>query len=134
MVFSLLVLAAPRVFAQAPKVVYSEPEKDDTRRTNFEIMGKISGDVLVYKNNRNDHVIGVYDDNMKLKETVPLDFVPEKLINLDYIVYPDKVLLFYQYQKKRIVYCDQVVIGAGGKVQGGALTLDTTEINFASTN
>lgn len=133
-VFSLLLLAGPRVFSQAPRVVYSEPEKDDTRRTNFEVVGKLGADILVYKNNRNEHVFGVYDNEMKLKETVKLDFIPDKLINLDYITYPDKVLLFYQYQKKRVVYCDQVVIGAGGKPIGAPLTLDTTEVNFSSNN
>jgi len=130
--FSLLLLAGTPVWSQTPRVQYSEPEKDDSRRTNFEIMGKIGPDVLIYKNNRNDHVVGVYGEDMKLKATTTLDFVPDKLINLDYIAYPDRVLLFYQYQKKRVVYCDQVTLGAGGQVTGNPITLDTTEVNFSS--
>ncbi|MFT4023166.1 MAG: hypothetical protein QM664_05205 [Flavihumibacter sp.] len=116
LLFSLLLVAVPRVFSQIPRIQYSEPSKDDSRRTNFEIMGKIGADVLVYKNNRNDHVVGVYGDDMKLKETISLDFVPDKLINVDYIAYPDRILLFYQYQKKEW-FCDQVVLGAGGRIR-----------------
>ncbi len=133
-VLSLFLLAAGSAFSQSPRVVYSEPEKDDTRRTNFEIIGKLGGDILVYKNNRNEHMISVYDNDMKLKKTVNLDQFPEKIINLDYITYPDRILFFYQYQKRRVVYCDQITIGPDGKSIGTPLTLDTTELNYASNN
>ncbi len=122
------------VNAQAPRIVYTEPEKEDTRRTSFEILGKIDGDVLIYKNNRSEHAISIYDEEMKLKQQVSMDFMPERIINVDYITYPDKVLFFYQYQKKRIVYCDYVAIGAGGKPLANPITLDTTEIGYSSSN
>ncbi|GAO44921.1 hypothetical protein [Flavihumibacter petaseus] len=132
--FSLLLLAFSGSFGQTPGVVYTEPEKEDTRRTNFEILGKLGQEIFIYKNNRSDHTVGVYDNEMKLKKTVTLDFVPEKLISLDYITYPDRIVFFYQYQKKRVVYCDQVTIGAGAKIDSTPLTLDTTEVNYSSNN
>jgi len=36
--------------AAAQKIVYSEKDNDDTRNLNFEIIGKISGNFLIYKN------------------------------------------------------------------------------------
>src|ERR1051326_1299941 len=50
----------------AQKISYSEPERDDSRRTNFEIIGKINNNYLVFKNNHNDNAISVYDNDMKL--------------------------------------------------------------------
>ena len=35
---------------KAQKIVYSEYEKEDTRRMNFEVIGKIDGNFLIYKN------------------------------------------------------------------------------------
>ncbi|MBC6492987.1 hypothetical protein ACFSQD_00535 [Flavihumibacter stibioxidans] len=130
----LILLAATGIQAQGPRVVYSEPEKDDTRRTNFEILGKLGNEFLIYKNNRSSHTIGVYDNDMKLLQNVNLDFMPDKMINMDYIAYPDRVMLFYQYQKRRVVYCDYVVVGENGRLLTQPATLDTTEINFSSNN
>ena len=41
------------ITATAQKIVYSESEKDDTRRLNFEVAGKVGGNFLIYKNIRN---------------------------------------------------------------------------------
>ena len=130
----LVLLASTAALAQSPRVLYSEPEKEDSRRTNFEIIGKLNNDFLIYKNNRNDHAISIYDDGMQLKERVPLDFMPDRVINMDFITFPDKAYLVYQYQKKRVVYCDYVTIGEKGKPLGQPVNLDTTEVNYASNN
>ena len=38
------------VTAAAPRIFYTEPERDDNRRTNFEIIGKVGGNILIFKN------------------------------------------------------------------------------------
>lgn len=131
---SFLMFAFLGLNAQAPRIVYTEPEKEDTRRTNFEILGKLGSDLLIYKNVRSVHNLTVYDEDMKVTNRLTMDFMPDRVINMDYVTYPDKVLLFYQYQKKRVVYCDYVALGAGGKMLGQPVTLDTTEIGYASSN
>ncbi len=45
------------VFMQAQRIVYSQPEQDDTRKTDFEIIGRVSGNILVFKNNRSENAI-----------------------------------------------------------------------------
>ena len=55
--------------SRAQKIFYSEPEKDDNRRTtNFEIIGRVGGNILIFKNNRADNAISVYDNEMKLTD------------------------------------------------------------------
>ncbi|HMD00345.1 MAG TPA: hypothetical protein VKH37_09330, partial [Ferruginibacter sp.] len=68
--FSLLVIP---ITASSQQVVYSDYDKDDSREMNFEIIGKMNGNVLVYKNLRWKHRICLYDANMQTKECVDLD-------------------------------------------------------------
>ena len=36
-------------FTRAQWITYAEPEHEDSRRTNFEIVGKINGNILIFK-------------------------------------------------------------------------------------
>jgi hypothetical protein len=121
---------------QAQKILYSEPEKDDTRRLNFEIAGKIGGNFLVYKNIRNKSWIAVLDNDMKQLATVEQDYVPDndRMINVDFFAYGDFCYMIYQYQRKSIVHCCAVKIDGNGKKTGDVMQLDTTQIGFAASN
>ncbi|MBS1600954.1 MAG: hypothetical protein JST75_22265 [Bacteroidetes bacterium] len=127
----VLAIAIPGLLT-AQRIVYSSPESDDGRRTNFEIIGKVGGNVLVFKNNRNLDVISVYDNSMKLIQRVPQDFLPEKYINIDFVQYPDFCYMIYEYQKKNIVHCSAVKIDGNGKRISEPVDLDTTQINSSS--
>jgi hypothetical protein len=128
----LLVLLVNAGFAQ--RVAYSQPEKEDSRQTAFEIIGKLEGNILVYKNLRDNHDISLYDMEMKQKERIKLDFVPERVINADFLAYADFAYMFYQYQRKNVVYCMAAKINSVGKIVGEPLTLDTTHISFFASN
>jgi hypothetical protein len=132
----LLLIVGSFVFGSgfSQRVQYSEPDREDMRQTNFEIIGKVSGNFLVHKNNRDNHAISVYDNDMKQKERVKLDFLPDRIINSDFIAYPDFSYMVYQYQKRSIVYCMAQKIDGNGKKVGQALQLDTTDIGFLANN
>ncbi|MEI9943454.1 MAG: hypothetical protein WDN26_04470 [Chitinophagaceae bacterium] len=52
-------------FLQNPqKIIYSEPDRNDTRRMNIEIVGKVGGNFHVYKNYNNKNYIAVLDNEM----------------------------------------------------------------------
>lgn len=120
----------------AQKIVYSEPDKDDTRRLNFEIAGKIGGNFLIYKNVRNTSWIAVLDNDMKQIARVEQDYVPDndRMINVDFFPYNDFCYMIYQYQKRSIIYCMAVKIDGNGKKMGDVIQLDTTQIGFATSN
>jgi hypothetical protein len=121
------------VSAQAPRIYYSEPEREDSRRTEFEVIGKVAGNFLVYKNNRNDHDICVYDSEMKLKQRVKMDD-SERWINVDFISYPDYCYMVYQFQRRNTLYCVGVKLDGNGKMIGKPYDLDTTQIGFSASN
>jgi hypothetical protein len=119
----------------AQRIVYSEYEKDDSRRMNFEILGKVSGNFLVYKGLRNKNQISVFNNDMEQISKEELDFIPDdRLINIDFFPYNDFSYIVYQYQKKNIVYCNAVKVDGMAKKVSEIIPLDTTHIAFNANN
>ncbi len=120
----------------AQKIVYSEPERDDSRRLNFEIAGKVGGNFLIYKNIRGKSFISVLDNDMVQVARVEQEYIPknDRVINVDVFPYGDFVYLVYQYQKKNIVYCMAAKVDGNGNKIGDVVQLDTTQIGFAASN
>src|SRR5215510_9248880 len=118
---------------KAQKIVYSEPEKDDSRRMVFEVVGKIDGNFLIYKNLKSKNWVTIYDNDMKEVSKVSLDFIPDdRLISIDFFSYNNFFYAIYQYQKKNVVYCMAAKIDGKGKKISDVLQLDTTHIGFSA--
>lgn len=117
------------------KIEYSAPEKDDSRRMDFEIIGKISGNILIYKKIRSNAYIAIYNNKMEQIGKVEQDYLPDdRLINVDFFPYPDFSYVVYQYQKKNVVYCDAVKIDGNGKKMSDIILLDTSHIGASASN
>lgn len=128
----LLLLTTGGVFSQ--KVVYSDFDQEDNRDMNFEIIGKMNGNILVYKNVKWRHKISILGDDMKIKETIKLDFMPDKTFNVDFVTYPNHFYIIYQYQKKNTLHCMGVKMNAEGKAMADPVELDTTQIPVLADN
>lgn len=120
----------------AQRLVYSEPSKDDTRRLNFEIIGKINGNFLIYKNIRSKNWIAILDNDMKQVASVEQNYLPDndRVINADFFPYNDFTYMIYQYRKKNIIYCIAARIDGNGNKIGDLVELDTTQVNFGADN
>ncbi|MBL0145122.1 MAG: hypothetical protein IPP48_04565 [Chitinophagaceae bacterium] len=116
------------------KITLSDIDKDDRSDINFEIIGKMNSNVLIYKNMRWKHRITVLDNEMKELENIKLDFLPEKTFNVDFVSYPDYFFMIYQYQKKNILHCMSVKMDALGKKLAEPVEIDTTQISFFADN
>jgi len=134
LIFSITVLFLLPVTAFCQRVTYSDFEQEDSRDINFEIIGKMNGNLLVYKNIRWKHKINIFGDDMKIKETIKLDFIPEKTFNVDFVIYPDHFYMIYQYQKKNVLHCMAVKMGGDAKKMGEPIELDTTQISMLADN
>ena len=84
--------------ADAQKITYSVPDDGEFRNTNFEIIGKMGSDIAIYKNFKTRHDICLYDSEMMLKRRIKMDFLPDRIINVDFISYLDYTYMIYQYQ------------------------------------
>ena len=132
--FTIVLFFVLPLTALCQKVTYSDFEKEDSRDINFEIIGKMNGNFLVYKNIRWKHKINIFGDDMKIKETIRLDFIPDKTFNVDFVTYPDHFYMIYQYQKRNILYCMGVKMDGEGKQMSEPVQLDTTQISVFADN
>jgi hypothetical protein len=123
-----LLLMLP-ILIQAQRIVYSEPEQDDTRKTDFEIIGRIAGNILVFKNNRTENAISIYNPDMKLVQRVNLTFLPDRFTNVDFVQYPDFFYLLCEYQKKNIVHLTAYKMDGQAQKIGEPADLDTTLVS-----
>lgn len=130
----ILAFCLAGISAYTQKINYSEPEREDTRRTNFEIIGRVGGNFLVFKNNRGENDISVYDYNMKLLNRVHHTDPNDRWINVDFVSYPDFAWMVYQLQRKNMVYCYAVKIDGNGKRLTNPIELDTTRIGWSASN
>ncbi len=132
-IFAFLLTASSHAVSQ--RITYSEPDKDDARTLNFEVVGKMNGKILVYKNYRDLHYMAVYNGDMKMIDKVKLDFLTYRVLNTEFIQYPDYLYMIYQYQKRSIMYCMAVKLDANGKKLTEPVQLDSTDnINYSANN
>lgn len=135
LLFLLVCVVAVSSTLKAQRIVYSEPEKEDTRRMVFEVVGKINGNFLVYKNVRSRNWITIYDNNMKEIGKVDQEYLPEdRLVNVDFFPYNDFFYAIYQFQRKSVVYCMARKIDGNGNKISDPIQLDTTHIGFTASN
>jgi hypothetical protein len=116
------------LFSFSQIVTYSEPVKADVKNIDLQIIGKVNANLLILKNEPANYAISIYDNQMKIKEVISLDFLPEKTFNVNFIAYPNFIYLIYQYQKKKTVYCAAVKLDADAKIINQPVEIDSTDI------
>ena len=126
----ILLLSAQSLAAQ--NITYSVVHNEGARDANFEILGKVGANYLVFKNLGWKNIIQVFDANMVEISNERLKFVPERIVNADFIVYPDYFLMLYQYKKNTVLYCDAVKLDAKGQKISDVIHIDTTRVGMQS--
>ncbi|RZL12618.1 MAG: hypothetical protein EOO89_19285, partial [Pedobacter sp.] len=128
MILATIILFSYLCNIHAQHITFSDHRTDESSDINFEIIGKQGSNYLVYKNIRWKHVMGVYDEQMKLVSNDRMKFMPEKTFNVDFISYPDFFFMIYQYQKGNVIYCKGVKMGNDGIALSEPFHVDTSRI------
>lgn len=126
----VLVLFLVAVSSFSQQITYSLPQHEDDKNMNFEVLGKVNNQILIFKNVRSKYALSIYSANMDLVEKVELDFIPSKTFNVDFIVYPTYMYCIYQYHTKGMVYCMGAKLDESGKIVGTPVELDKAEVGF----
>jgi hypothetical protein len=127
-------LVLPALVMKAQRIHYSEAEPEDGRQINFEVIGRVGGQINIYKNYRAKNDVSIYDNEMKLRTRINLEFMPDRVGAVDFVAYPDFYYIIYQYQKKNVAYCSAVKMDGNGKVIAGPFDLDTSHIPSINDN
>lgn len=114
--------------SKAQTITYSEVEKSDSRNANFEILGKFGDNFLIYKNISRRNDLTIYNYDMTIKEILKLDFISDRTDNIDFVTFPDRFLMIWQYQKNNMMYCKGANMDGLGNLIGEVITMDTTRV------
>lgn len=129
----LVLVSVFSLSVSAQKIVYSEPERDDTKRMNFEVIGKLDGNFLIYKNPKNKSYISIYNNDMEMIDNVEQAYVPDdRLTNVDFFAFPDFFYMVYQYRRRNVIYCMAAKINPRGKLMQDPVELDSTHIGVTN--
>jgi hypothetical protein len=120
--------------ARGQQITFSEPYRDDMQTMNFDILGKLNGNVAVFKNVRWRYAINFFNDSMRLIKQTEMEYLPGKTFNVDCIAYSNHIWAIYQYQKKGIVYCMAQKLDATGEKINDPMELDTTHVGAVGDN
>jgi hypothetical protein len=115
-------------FSLAQQITYSDVLNENSRDMYYHIIGKVSGNILILKNQPNKYSVSIYQANMELKDKISLDFIPSKTFNIEFIEYRDSFYLIYQYKQKGIVYCMAAKMDGNVNKIGEPILLDTTKV------
>ena len=129
-VFSLLF--SLQIFAQ--EILYSPSHRDDDVDIYFDILGKVGNNFIFYKGLGTRHFLQVVDNNMKEISNERLKFLDDRLLNIDFVLYPDYFYMIYQKQKNRVIYCNAAKFNDKGQMLGNEFTLDTTKVGMFDNN
>lgn len=124
------------IHSLSQSITYADVDKADVAYMNFEILGKVADNYLIYKEAKGMHRICVYDYNMKLQQSIPITILPnrDKLLDISFFKSNGQFDLIYQYQDGDIVYLNLASIEANGHIVNQPVTLDTTRIAYKTKN
>lgn len=130
----VLILCSGKSMMAQKEITFSDYRSEDDLDISFEILGKMKGNYVIYKNVRWKHMLAYYDSSMHLAKSLRIAFIPDKTFNIDFVTYPDFFYMVYQYQKNSTVYCMGVKMGIDGKKMSEPVVMDTTKLGLLADN
>lgn len=116
----------------AQKLTFAEVLADDRAEMNFEILGRQGNRYVVYKELRKKHFLTFYNTDMEVDQHIRLNELPANTRGVDFISYPDKLLMVYQYNKGNAFQCEALEISNTGTVSKEPVMLDAVKTSSSS--
>jgi len=111
----------------AQEVIYSTYDKFDLRTDEYGIVGMSGGNLYTYTYSPGNAVLSAYDDSMTKTATVLLDFFPDKIYQVRFIAYPDKIIVLYQALEGNKVVQYAASLDSKGRLKGRPIELGNTK-------
>ena len=113
---------------QAQQISYSALESSSDKSSSFDIIGRFSRNILIYRNIRGRHYISVMNNDMTLARKMELDFLPRRVLKVEFLKADNQLLLFFQYEKNKMLFCSLVRFNNEMKVASEIEPLDSVLI------
>lgn len=86
--------------AQSQDVYLGKFNKTSINNVFFEPVGRVGDMIYTFRATNNDYFLDAYNDSMEMIATVALDFFPKKVEYVDFVNYPDKIIVMYNVLEK----------------------------------
>ena len=123
--FSYILLFCFLHSAVGQELFYSPAESGVDELIKYEAIGRLGKHILIYRENKSQHVINVYGNSMNLIRKVELNFLPKEVLKIDFINMGDKADLIFQYVNKNSLYSALTSINEDGKLTTDPVILDS---------
>lgn len=121
-------ISGPLAFAQ--KVSYSVYEPYDVRNGTMTVVGKVNGTLYTFRSYGKEYFLDAYDDAMDKKATIILDFFPEKIYQVRFVPFEQKMLVLYQQQEGTRITQYAAMLNDKGMLQKNPLKIDEKRSGF----
>jgi hypothetical protein len=118
----------------AQKIIFTEYAPYDVRNSNLSIVGKINGTLYTFRSYGKECFLDAYNDNMDKTATVILDFFPEKIYNVRFVLFSDKMMVLYQSQEGTRITQYAALLNDKGMLQKSPLKVEEKRTSFFGTN
>jgi len=115
-------------YLQSQVISYSALESSNEKSSSFDIIGRFGKQILIYRNIRGRHYISIFNNDMSLARKMELDFLPRRVLKVEFLKVDKQLLLFYQHEKNRMLFCSLVKFNADIRVAQEPETLDSVVI------
>lgn len=122
-VLAIIIVCACTLAARGQDVIYSQYDKFDFRSDEYGIVGMSGGFLYTYTNASGNASLTAYDDSMNKVATVILDFFPDKIYQVRFIAYPDKMIILYQALESNKVVQYAALLDQSGRLKGRPVEL-----------
>jgi hypothetical protein len=107
----------------AQEVTYSQYDKFDYRSDAYSVVGMSGGNLYTYLRNDEGSRLDAYNDSMNKVATVILDFFPQRIYQVRFITYPDKMIVLYQALESNKVVQYAALLDESGLLRGKPIEL-----------
>jgi hypothetical protein len=85
------------------EISYSALESSNEKSSSFDIIGRFGKQVLIYRNIRGRHYISIFNNDMSLARKMEIDFLPRRVLKVEFLKADNQLLLFYQHKQQILV-------------------------------
>lgn len=119
--------------SNAQKVLYSDYAAYDIRTSDMAIVGKVNGILYTFRSYGKEYFLDAYNDVMEKTATVILDFFPEKIYQVKFIPFEQKMLVLYQAQEGTHIIQYAAMLDDKGILQKNPIKIDDKKTGFFGT-
>jgi hypothetical protein len=121
----LVILLVNTAYSQ--EVIYAPYDKFDYRSDAYAVVGMCGGNLYTYIRNEEGSRLDAYNDSMVKVATVILDFFPQRIYQVRFIAYPDKMMVLYQALESNKVVQYAALLDANGLLINKPIEISSTK-------